>query len=137
MYFYCHGGHRRGKAWLGLGDEPPDLFFASNLHAWAVRWPDVRPLVFINGCNTVGITPDDLLPFNKSLARSNAAGVVGSEITIPETLGREFGREFVRGFLAGAAAGDLVRRLRLQLLSGYNPLGLAYTPYCLAKLRLA
>jgi len=137
VYFYCHGGHRRGKAWLGLGDEPPDLFFASNLHAWAVRWPDVRPLVFINGCNTVGITPDDLLPFNKSLARSNAAGVVGSEITIPETLGREFGREFVRGFLAGAAAGDLVRRLRLQLLSGYNPLGLAYTPYCLAKLRLA
>jgi hypothetical protein len=136
VYFYCHGGHRRGKAWLGVGDKPPDLFFAANLHAWAVRWPDVRPLVFINGCNTVGITPDDLLPFNKSLARSNASGVIGSEITIPETLGREFGRRFLTGFLDGAPVGELVRELRLRLLSGYNPLGLAYTPYCLAKLRL-
>jgi hypothetical protein len=137
VYFYCHGGHRRGKAWLGVGDDPPDLFFATNFLAWAIRWPTVRPLVFINGCNTVGITPDDLLTFNESLARANAAGVIGSEITVPETLGREFGRRFLDGFLAGGSVGDVVRKLRLHLLAGYNPLGLAYTPYCLAKLRLA
>jgi hypothetical protein len=137
VYFYCHGGHKRGKAWLGVGARPPDLLYPSNLRAWKVRWPTIRPFVFINGCDTVGMTPSDLLTFNEALARCKASGVIGSEITIPETLGRQFGKRFLEGLLGGKRVGDLVRRLRLELLAGYNPLGLAYTPYCLAKLRIA
>jgi hypothetical protein len=83
------------------------------------------------------VTPDDLLTFTAGLARANAAGVLGWEITIPETLGRQFGTDFVGGFLSREPVGTLVRRLRLGLLAGSNPLGLAYTPYCLANLHLA
>jgi hypothetical protein len=137
IYFYCHGGNRRGKAWIGVGFRPPEELFASDFHAWGVKWTEVRPLVFLNGCNTVGVSPDDLLTFTGSLARANAAGVLGWEITIPETLGRQFGVDFLKGFLNREPIGELVRNLRLSLLAGYNPLGLAYTPYCLAKLHLA
>jgi hypothetical protein len=34
------------------------------------------------------------------------------------------------------SVGVAVRRVRLDLLSRFNALGLAYTPYCLADLRL-
>ena len=34
---------------------------ASDLNAWGVDWSDKHPLVFINGCHTVDLTPDDLL----------------------------------------------------------------------------
>jgi hypothetical protein len=134
VYFYCHGGNTHGQAWLGVGSD--DELYASNLCAWEVDWSVTHPLVFINGCNTVNISPDDLLTFNHILAWCRAAGVIGAEITIPEELGSEFGSKFLAGFLAGDEVGPLIRRLRLDLLSRYNPLGLAYTPYCLANLHL-
>ena len=136
VYFYCHGGNKHGKPWLGVGAQPPQQFYSQMLHSMKVNWPAVHPLVFINGCNTVGISPDDLLTFNERFARSRAAGVIGTEISIPETLGSAFGRRFLEGFLKGEPVGELIRRLRLELLAGYNPLGLAYTPYCLANLRV-
>jgi CHAT domain len=136
VYFYCHGGNRRGKAWLGVGARPPELLYASNLMAWRVRWLTRRPLVFINGCDTIGMSPDDLLSFNEILVWSKAAGVMGSEITIPETLGRAVGQQFLQQFVVGGTVGDVVRRLRLELLAGFNPLGLAFTPYSLAKLHI-
>ena len=137
VYFYCHGGHKGSKAWLGVGANPADLLYPSNLRAWKVGWPTIRPFVFINGCDTVGMTPSDLMTFREALTRCKASGVLGSEITTPETLGREFGRRFLEGLLDGQNVGEVVRRLRLELLAGYNPLGLAYTPYCLSKLRMA
>ena len=136
VYFYCHGGNRRGKAWLGVGARPPDELYATDLYAWEVRWLTRHPLVFINGCDTIGMRPDDLLSFNEILVWSKAAGLMGSEITIPETLGRAVGQQFLKQFVAGCPVGDAVRQLRLELLAGFNPLGLAYTPYSLAKLHI-
>jgi hypothetical protein len=134
IYFYCHGGRHSTRVWLGIGKKerlsPPDL------HAWGVEWPIVHPLVFINGCETAAITPDDLLPFNRILARGEAAGVIGTEISIPEVFGRHCGKEFLRDFVDGASVGTAIRALRLRLLQGYNPLGLIYTPYCSATLSL-
>lgn len=137
VYFYCHGGNRRGKAWLGLGGKPPDELYASNLKAWNVQWPTRHPLVVINGCETVGISPDDLLPFTQMLAWSRAAGVLGTEIAIPEILGRAVGRQFLERFVGGGRVGEVMRQIRFDLLAGYNPLGLAYTPYSLANLRIS
>ncbi|HXM34293.1 MAG TPA: CHAT domain-containing protein, partial [Pyrinomonadaceae bacterium] len=134
VYFYCHGGRTSSQAWLGVGKK--EQLFPADLHGWKVDWPTVHPLVFINGCNTVAITPDDLLPFNRMLAWSRAAGVIGTEIQIPEDLAREFGRGFLVAFIAGQTAGAAIRALRLKLLQKYNPLGLAYTLYCSADLRL-
>jgi hypothetical protein len=137
IYFYCHGGRARGRAWLGVGTRKrPEQIFARYLKHWKVRWVELHPLVFINGCNTVGIRPDDMLDFNRMLAWCEASGVIGTEISIPESLARHVGTRFVHAFRAGQAVGETMRRIRLELLARRNPLGLAYTPYCLAELRV-
>jgi hypothetical protein len=121
--------------WLSVGRA--DRLYPSNMEAWDIRWATVHPLVFINGCETVGVTPDDLLTFVKMLAWCRAAGVIGVEITIPELLARRFASEFLGEFATGAGVGELVRAGRRRLLEMANLLGLAYTPYCVADLRLA
>ncbi len=136
VYLYCHGGRRSSRTWLGIGGKN-ERIYTSDLHAWKVRWPRIHPLVFINGCETAAVTPDDLLPFNRILARSRAAGVIGTEISIPERLARFCGRKILHAFVEEAQdAGTALRSLRLTLLQRYNPLGLAYTGYCSANLHL-
>jgi hypothetical protein len=137
VYFYCHGGRRAGKAWLGVGvRRDPEQLYPQYLKTWKISWPTVHPLVFINGCKTVGISPDDMLDFNRILAWCKASGVIGTEITIPESLARHVGERFIPAFRAGNAVGPLIRSLRLGLLALCNPLGLVYTPYCMARLSL-
>ena len=140
VYFYCHGGRSGGRAWLGVGTKrQPDRIYPANLSAWGIAWPKARPLVFINGCKTVGIRPDDLLDFNRALARCRASGVIGAEIAIPEELGQHVGHAFVTAFRKGgegAEVGKIIQSIRLDLLARYNPLGLVYTPYCMARLKL-
>jgi hypothetical protein len=135
VYFYCHGGSTSGAPWLGVGkDEHID---SSDLKAWKVKWPETRPLVIINGCDTVDLNPDDLLDFVTTFAWTRASGIIGTEISIPESLAREFGREFLRQFLTGSTVRDVMHRVRIRLLEKYNLLGLAYTPYCYGDLHVA
>jgi hypothetical protein len=140
VYFYCHGGRSGGRTWLGVGTKRyPDRLYPANLSAWGIAWPTARPLVFINGCKTVGIRPDDLLGFNRALPRCRASGVIGTEIAIPEELGQHVGRAFVTAFRnggEGGEVGEIIHSIRLDLLGRYNPLGLVYTPYCMARLKL-
>jgi CHAT domain-containing protein len=134
VYFFCHGGSSSGAPWLGVGkDEHID---SSDLVAWKVKWPETRPLVIINGCHTVDLSPDDLLDFVTAFAWTRASGIIGTEIAIPESLGREFGREFLRQFLTGDTVSNVMHRVRLRLLEKYNLLGLAYTPYCYGDLHV-
>jgi len=135
VYFYCHGGRSGRKVWLGVGDG--ESLSPKDLYAWGVRWPFVHPLVFINGCNTVDLTPDDLLQFNRQFAYSRASGVIGTEITIPEELARHFAKGFFEDFISEMEVGASIRRQRLVLLERYNPLGLVYTPYCYGGLHMS
>lgn len=134
VYFYCHGGRTASAPWLGVGKD--EHIESSDLKAWKVKWPDTRPLVIINGCHTVDLSPDDLLDFVTAFTWTHASGIVGTEIAIPESLAREFGREFLRQFLTGQTVREVMRRLRLRLLEKYNLLGLAYTPYCYGDLHV-
>ncbi len=135
IYFYCHGGRKGSEVWLGLGKKN-ELIIPSDLIAWRVRWPQEHPLVFINGCHTTDVTPDDFVSLNNILARSQAAGIIGTEITIPEILARHFATGFYDHFLNGNNLGVSIRRQRLAMLQNYNLLGLAYTPYCSAELKI-
>jgi hypothetical protein len=135
IYFYCHGGRKGSEVWLGLGKKN-ELIIPSDLIAWRVRWPQEHPLVFINGCHTTDVTPDDFVSLNNILARSQAAGIIGTEITIPEILARHFATGFYDHFLNGNNLGVSIRRQRLAMLQNYNLLGLAYTPYCSAELEI-
>lgn len=137
IYFFCHGGSRSGKAWLGVGDKPPEKIVAPDLLAYGIEWPGTRPLVFINGCETAAARPDDLATFNENLRYCKASGVIGTEIKVPVDLGREVGVDLIRKVVdERIAVGRAMREVRLGLLARCNPLGLAYTPYCLARLRM-
>lgn len=70
------------------------------------------------------------------IENANAAGVIGTEITIFEPLASAFGEECLRRFLSSSTIGESVRGARLKLLKDGNPLGLVYIPYVLSNLRL-
>jgi hypothetical protein len=66
----------------------------------------------------------------------NAAGVIGTEITLFEPLAAPFAEECLRRFLGGTEIGEAVHGTRLALLAKGNPLGLAYVPFVVPGLRL-
>jgi hypothetical protein len=134
IYFYCHGGRERSRTWLGIGSK--ERLVPSDLHAWKIDWTGVTPLVFINGCHTADLTPDDLLNFNQVFGHCRAAGVIGTEIDMPEGLARDFARGFFEKFGNGSTVGEALQHQRLSLLERCNLLGLAYTAYCSSSLRL-
>lgn len=135
IYFYCHGGRKGPQTWLGVGKNEK-IFSTDLVSGWRVNWPTNHPLVFINGCRTVDVTPDDFVDFNTTLSWCEASGVVGTEITIPESLARHFANGFFQRFLKGQNVGEAIRNQRLAMLGNLNLLGLVYTPYCSANLRL-
>ncbi len=139
VYFYCHGGWSRNAPFLQVGpeDQPANKIFPSNLEANDIVWEEPRPLVFINGCHTAALDPDQALQFITPLVEdSQSAGVIGTEITIFEELATTFAEECFRRFFAGQAIGEAIRGARLKLLAEGNPLGLVYIPYVMASLKL-
>jgi hypothetical protein len=138
VYFYCHGGVANQRPFIQVGPKNDEAIYSSDLRAVHVKWRAPRPLVFINGCHTTALEPreaHELVSGFVTIAR--ASGVIGTEITIFEPLAREFAEAFLRAFVGGASAGEAIRTARLDLLQRANPLGLAYTAYALANLRIA
>jgi hypothetical protein len=138
VYFYCHGGLTATNVpYLTVGPPgepgiPSDIF-----RALRIRWTRPRPLVFINGCHTTALEPEQALNFPARLVENAAAaGVIGTEITNFEPLAAAFAEECLRRFLGGEAIGEAVRGARLALLKLGNPLGLIYVPFVLPSVRL-
>jgi hypothetical protein len=134
LYFYCHGDFSDALPALVLGDDNFRLD-QSQLEHLQTQWLN-QPLVVINGCETATAPPNALMNLATLFNSRQAAGVVGTEIKIFPLLARWFGEEFLKRFLRGAAVGQLMLDLRLELLNRYNPLGLIYTNYSLAGMRL-
>lgn len=135
-YFFCHGGiTASGTPYLEVGARHSEPITADNLlEMW---WEEPRPLVVLNGCHTTAASPEQVFSLVTGfVVHANAAGVIGTEITIFEPMAVAFGEELLRCFLAGDPIGRAVRRARLALLRQGNPLGLAYIPFALATLRL-
>jgi hypothetical protein len=141
VYFYCHGGVNKTDGgvmpYLQVGGHDDAPILASNVGT-RVRWDDPRPLVFINGCHTAALDADTALDFVTTLVqRSRACGVIGTEITVFETLAGPFAVAFWRHALGGAVCvGEALRLARLELLQAGTPLGLVYTPFVFAGTRL-
>jgi hypothetical protein len=123
--------------YIRVGDLAERPITAVTLLNEEIEWQDPRPLVFLNGCHTTGLEPEQALELVSALVRrSRAAGVVGTEITVFEPLARAFAEDCLRRFLGGAPLGWAVRDARLSLLKAGNPLGLVYLPYALPSLQL-
>ena len=145
-YFYCHG---RRELIEGAAEPMPYLeigvgekIMPGDITAWSDGlWPDshwkqVSPLVFINGCHTVEITPDSLAHFVDAFSGVYASGVIGTETDIHQVLAGEVAELFWQRFRGGLTVGSALSQVRLVLLGKCNLLGLAYTAYCSASLRL-
>lgn len=138
VYFYCHGGLDHNEPYIKVGPVGGPVIKRANLRSEKIEWDVPRPLVFINGCHTTALEPEQALEFVTSLIRiANAAGVIGTEITVFETLARSFAEDCLRRFIVGGKTiGEAVREARLALLKAGNPLGLVYIPFVITSLRL-
>lgn len=136
VYFYCHGGMVRDMPYLEVGKG--EAITPASLFRKRIRWTDPRPLVFLNGCHTVALDPEQVMDLVTEFVEvAQATGVIGTEITIFEPLARAFAEECLGRFLSGQPIGQAVRGARLGLLKAGNPLGLAYDPFVLASVTLA
>lgn len=143
VYLFCHA---RG----GLADPatrppalelqesvggPPSLIRAAAL-ASGFRLTH-HPLVVLNGCNTAVFSPDALSPFIRTLVRDcEAAGALGTEIPVFESLAGEVACQFLTKFFDAQNAGEALLAIRRDLLARGNPLGLVYTLYAVAELQI-
>jgi hypothetical protein len=155
VYLYCHGLWRKlpesqqpsetagGKLELALIEvgKENERITSSDITTYQrvgrIHWTDTRPLVFINGCHTVELSPDALIGFVDTFIQAEAGGVVGTEVTVTPDLADEVAELFLSYLLEeNATVGQAIRRMRCDLLAKGNLMGLAYTPYCSADLQL-
>jgi hypothetical protein len=137
---YCHGDcderERKFKLVFGpLADER--AISCENLNPLKIAWPEQpKPLVLLNGCETVAVTPEIAHGLLERLHELGAAGVVGAEIQVYPHLAYPFGLDILERLLCGASVGEAFLEERKELLRKFNPLGLAYTYYAPAALHL-
>jgi hypothetical protein len=150
VYFYCHALAKTvtkegkdlgstldfGPVFKGVGEDVlEDVLLPADFGGRPV-WTHA-PLIFINGCSTVGSSPYAPSEFIKQFVRGkHAAAVVGTETTIVEMLAIEAAESFLQELIAGKSSGDAMLRMRRLLLAKNNPLGLIYTLYGSARLKL-
>jgi predicted acylesterase/phospholipase RssA len=139
VYFLCHGGVDGTTPYLLVGDpETERPITRDNLTAYRIHWPRTRPLVFINGCHTAGLSPEVALDFVTAFVQKSAAsGVIGTEVTVFEDLAVEFAMALLTAFVRDdRPLGEAMLAARQRLLVQANPLGLIYIAYAGAGLRL-
>ncbi len=139
LYFYCHGGVDDGfgvaRAWLSFGRTLDERVHPDELRHWRITLAR-HPLVIVNGCGTARIEPAQLAEFVTEFARHGAAGVVGTETRVWEPLAREVAVRLLADLLERRPLGEALQRVRHALLKKGNPLGLTYTAFASADLRL-
>jgi hypothetical protein len=146
LYFLCHGRRvgRGGSAEPGMALDlgrggrltAQDVTYWSSLSP-RVEWTDRRPFVVLNGCHTGERLPETLTDFVSAFVESTgAAGVLATEVAMERRLALLVMSEFATAWGSGIGVGAAVRRMRWNLLRRGNVMGLAYSPYCDAHLRL-
>jgi len=138
VYLYGHGGLQDGTPFFVIGGPGGEVLMRDSLQDF-VPSHSRRPLVFLNGCHSAGLTPERAIDLVSGFVQTGrASGVVGTEISVFEALAAEFARECLQRFVgAGQELGRAVRGARLALLKRGNPLGLVYIVYAPVDLHLA
>jgi hypothetical protein len=143
VYFLCHGelDANLDAPYLGVGPRDTSYehrVYPDQLLQWARTvtdfWADRHPLVFINGCHTADLVPDQILSFVNTFAGFGASAVVGTEISIRLPLAVEVAENFFTRIAGAETMGGAMYGIRWDLANKGNLLGLAYTPYGLSSL---
>jgi hypothetical protein len=137
-YFYCHGEIENSTFRLKLGlEDDPHYLGAADLDVTEIEWPDQpMPLVFINGCETMAVLPEQIHDFLSVLRQLGVSGVIGTEVKVWTSLARPFGNMVLNHILGGKSVGETFLEIRKNMLRRYNPLGLLYNYYSPANLHL-
>ncbi|GIM88652.1 hypothetical protein [Paractinoplanes toevensis] len=142
LYLYCHGREVTGGG-VALDFGPGGVLLPEDLAVWAdvsprIRWARRRPLVVLNGCFTGARLPETLADFAAAFVQSTgAAGVLATEVVMESGLAAHVMSAFVTAWHTDRrGVGSAMRDVRWQLLARGNVMGLAYSPYCDADLRL-
>lgn len=147
-YLYCHGGYHRAASnalpfpVLRFGRGFVDPVEVSNWRRdqtlWPrPHWPRRKPLVVLNGCHTTELTTATLANFVDAFAnRAGAAGVIGTEVSVEQGMAGWVMEMLLRLLVDGASAGAALRAVRWRMIGRGNAMGLAYTLYGAAGLRL-
>ncbi|WP_072314923.1 hypothetical protein [Agrococcus sp. Marseille-P2731] len=138
VYLYGHGGGEDASPFFVVGDDADGPIRRADLRG-AVDWRDAHPLVFLNGCRSSPLRPGAAFSYASGfLHTAHAAGVIGTEISVFESLATAFAEECLRRFVANRESlGAAVRSTRVQLLEQGTPLGLAYLAFGPLDLQLA
>jgi hypothetical protein len=147
VYFLCHGMYdsKVKQPYLGVGPNDKDdehRIYPDDLVDWAQPfqgrlWKDRPPLVFINGCHTSNLKPDEVLNFVSAFGICGASGVIGTEVSVQLPLAIEIAEGLLSRLIAGISVSHALRQVRWELVNKGNLLGLAYTPYCMTNLHIA
>ena len=123
VYFYCHGGLQEGVPFIQVGPLEERGITKDLLVDQDIFWESQpRPLIFINGCHTTALEPEQAYDLVTGFVEmANAAGVIGTEITVFEPLAVGFAEECLSHFLNHVPIGEAVRLARLKLLGEKNP----------------
>lgn len=155
VYFLCHGEFqsltadkekgmfRPNKPYLsfGKGDRPENridpAFWEHRLFKYHQSyWEKHKPIVFINGCHTVDVSPSVVLNFLSSFKNLGANAVIGTEVSVLAGMATYIGDIILKKIADEETMGDAIREMRWELANRGNLLGLAYTPYGFADLKI-
>lgn len=129
LYFFCHGESSEGVFRLRVGTpDHPGLISSAGLNPLRIEWPaQPQPLVFLNGCESMAITPELVHGFMGKLRLLGASGVIGVEIKNWSAFASEFAERLLEDLLEGRTAGEAFLNTRRIFLRQGNPLGLVYS----------
>lgn len=143
VYFYCHAtasapdSQDPDTAEIIMGKNDRAMLADLNLDAPTSVQLAGNPLVFINACESAGLSPLFYNGFVPYFMAKGARGVIGTECKTPALFAVEWANAFFDRFLDGAPIGETVLQLRQQFLREHgNPLGLVYAVHCAANTRI-
>ena len=100
------------------------------------RWvAQPRTLALLMACESAAMESDSLNDFVLAFASAGAAAVVGTEVNTFSGIAAEFALEVTAmvWLNRGTQIGEAIRRFRLALASGRNPLGFVFTAYGIGR----
>ena len=144
VYFICHAtasgknSQDPGTAEIIMGKNDRATLKDLNIDAPTSVQLAGNPLVFLNACESAGLSPLFYNGFVPYFMAKGARGVVGTECKTPVVFAIGWANAFFDRFLDGAAVGETVLKLRQDFLGEHgNPLGLIYAVHCDADTRVA
>lgn len=95
-----------------------------------------RPIVFLNMCHSADLLPSMTSGLVDIFLQRDASAVIGTECVMTSVFAHEFAKQMFNDLFAQRDIGTALWNARRHFLDKRNPLGLAYTLYGRATVRL-